>query len=82
MCLAKGKATDASPGDRKGVTDHVVRIASGGAKMDAMNFMTLCKECHDHKSRMEKLGWTCDKVGTYGNFIPASKEDAIKSLIE
>ena len=82
MCLAKGKATDASPGDRKGVTDHIVRIAAGGAKMDALNFMTLCKECHDRKSALEKQGWSCVTIGSYGNFLPANKSEAIKSLIE
>lgn len=82
MCLAMGKATDASPGDRKGVTDHIVRIASGGARMDAANFMTLCKPCHDRKSSLEKLGWTCDRVGVFGCFVPANKTMAIKSLIK
>lgn len=82
MCLTSGTLTDASPGGWKGVTDHIVRVSAGGARMDDNNFMTLCKPCHDRKSALERLGWTCDRVGSFGNFIPANKEQAIKTLIK
>ena len=82
MCKASGKLTDASPGDRKGVTDHIVSVSNGGARMDERNFMTLCKQCHDRKSALEKNGWTCDKGGDYGEYIPINKAEAIKTLIK
>ena len=80
LCLLQGKATDASPGDRKGVTDHIIRVTAGGHPRDAANFATLCKSCHDRKSALEKQGWTCDRIGNYGAFTPANKIRALETL--
>lgn len=82
LCRLDGRLTDASPGDRKGVTDHIVAVTRGGARMDARNFATLCKPCHDRKSALEKQGWSCAKFGNYGDFKPVDRDEALKSLLK
>ena len=37
------------------VTDHIIAVSAGGAKLDPANFMCLCHECHNRKSAMEKV---------------------------
>ena len=82
VCALSGRLTDASPGDRKGVTDHIVAVTRGGARMDERNFATLCKPCHDRKSALEKLGWSCATYGKFGDFKPVDKGSALRSLIK
>lgn len=82
LCMLQGKLTDASPGDRKGVTDHVVAVTKGGARMDERNFATLCKPCHDRKSILERNGWKCSTYGRFGDFKPIDKEAALRTLIK
>ncbi len=81
MCQARGVLTDATPGDLKGVTDHIVRLAAGGARWDVRNLMTLCKPCHDRKNGLEKNGWTCESKGEYGGKYPKDRAKAIQTLI-
>ena len=82
MCAISGKATDASPGERKGVTDHVVSITNGGARLDERNFATLCKSCHDRKSILERNGWRCETLGIEGELRPKDKAKALATLIK
>lgn len=48
MCLQKGRVT---PVD---VTDHVVSIDDGGAKLDESNLQSLCHTCHNSKTGSNK----------------------------
>lgn len=53
-CDEEGITTDCSPGLRRGVTDHIIPISRGGARLDPKNFQTLCNRHHDIKSAKEK----------------------------
>jgi len=46
-CRLNGKLIAAS------VVDHVVPITDGGAELDQANLQSLCKECHNAKTRRE-----------------------------
>lgn len=80
ICEAQGVVKDATPGEKKGVVDHIVRVNAGGAIYDAQNLMTVCQYHHDAKSRLEGMGWTCATFGKYGNFVPSNKEQTIEML--
>lgn len=58
-CLARGLVTAAIE------VDHVVPLFKGGAD-DESNLQSLCRECHDTKTRLD-LGWKvkggCDLNG-------------------
>lgn len=80
LCAHIGKLTDATPGDFKGVTDHIVRVAAGGHPRDAENFMTLCKDCHNRKTAAEGRGLTFETLGDYGEMLPISRTDVLNKL--
>lgn len=40
LCLLQGRTTDATPGGRKGVTDHIVRVSIGGAQRDVASWLS------------------------------------------
>ena len=80
LCAHLGKLTDASPGDFKGVTDHIVRVAAGGHVRDLNNFMTLCKDCHNRKTAAEGRGLTFETLGEYGEMLPVSRTDVLNKL--
>lgn len=80
LCKYVGKLTDASPGDFKGVTDHIVRVAAGGHPRDAENFMTLCKDCHTRKSIAEGHGLSFEAMGNYGEMVPVSRLQVLDKL--
>lgn len=81
VCKASGKITDASPGDKKGVLDHIITTSAGGAMWDARNHMTMCKQCHDRKRRKEKdeLILVPTLIGN-GGLIPMNRQDIIKVM--
>lgn len=37
-----------------GHIDHIVPIRKGGSRTDGRNLMTLCRTCHDIKTRLER----------------------------
>lgn len=80
ICEAQGLLSDATPGARKGVVDHIIRVNAGGAMYDNRNMMTICRSHHDAKSRLEGKGWTCDMIGTYGSLVPANRSKVIADL--
>lgn len=45
MCLAQGRVTPAV------LVDHIVPIRDGGAVLDDDNLQSLCRACHDQKSK-------------------------------
>ena len=49
-CLALGRTTEAA------VVDHVIPIKRGGAELDSNNLQSLCKPCHNAKTRQEGQG--------------------------
>lgn len=77
-CLLRGIAKDASPGGYKGVTDHIVSVTNGGARMDERNFATLCKQCHDRKSWHEGKGWRPESYGNFGAMLPIDRKKALQ----
>lgn len=56
-----------------GNVDHVVsRNIHQGAELDERNFCTLCKDCHDRKSALERHhGVLCETEQGEGGLIPA-----------
>lgn len=50
--------------------DHAIRVENGGAPLDIRNLMTMCKVCHDTKSRFEAHGFAPDATGEDGFKIP------------
>lgn len=80
ICEAQGLLNDATPGGKKGVVDHIVRVNNGGSMYDNRNMMTVCRSHHDAKSRLEGKGWTCDVVGTFGSLVPADRGKVITEL--
>jgi len=62
------------------VTDHIIRIESGGAKLDPANLMSMSSYYHDIKSGKEKttpilIEWV---LNDYGEKIPKNKADIFK----
>jgi len=55
-CICAVTGGDVTPGGRKGVTDHVIRVDDGGAFWDERNYMALTKAMHDRKSSLEGKG--------------------------
>lgn len=84
-CAANGVLTDVTPGGRKGVTDHVIRIEDGGATFDERNLLALCRRHHDRKSGMEGKGKfsgiECE-TNQWGERIPtaAARRDVIETI--
>lgn len=69
-------------GPRAGAIDHIVAINAGGSRLHEYNLWTLCKTCHDTKSRMEQHGLVVASWGDEGERIPAAGEkERIKQLI-
>ena len=82
VCEAKGIYTDCSDGNNNGIADHVIRILDGGHPYDERNLFTLCKKCHHVKSNMEGRGFLPARMASSdGYYLPASKEDIIKAII-
>ena len=82
VCEAKGIYTDCSDGNNNGIADHVIRILDGGHPYDERNLFTLCKRCHHVKSNMEGRGFLPARMASSdGYYLPASKEDIIKAII-
>lgn len=59
------------------VTDHLIRIESGGAKLDPMNLMNMCHNCHNQKSGKEThssilIPW---ELNDDGRRIPKDRTD-------
>ena len=81
MCKIQGILTDATPGNRKGVTDHVVRLTLGGALLDERNLCTLCRKCHNRKSAYELRGWGTEAISTSEGLVPVNKLEALRTLI-
>lgn len=86
-CLEMGIMTDITPGDKKGVTDHVVPISKGGAMLDDRNFMGLCGvnsffNHHAVKSGIE-LKFDIDCIETPNGFIPTQrgKREVIEKIL-
>jgi 5-methylcytosine-specific restriction protein A len=51
QCRAAGKLIEAV------VVDHIIAIEFGGAKLDPNNLQSLCKPCHNSKTRTdERMG--------------------------
>lgn len=80
LCQYIGKLTDASPGNFKGVTDHIIRVAAGGHPRNADNFMTLCQDCHNRKTSAEGKGLRFDTLGNYGELVPGSRVAVLEVL--
>ncbi len=57
MCYRKGLTTAAQ------VTDHVIELENGGAKLDDSNLQSLCISCHNTKTALERVG-RVENVGT------------------
>jgi 5-methylcytosine-specific restriction endonuclease McrA len=67
---------------RAGAIDHIVALPIG-AKLHEYNLWTLCKVCHDTKSRLEQHGLKVIGYGDEGEQIPAPGErERIKQLIK
>lgn len=81
LCKLQDILTDATPGNRKGVTDHVVRLTLGGALLDERNLCTLCRKCHNRKSAYELRGWGTPAITTTEGLVPINKIEALKTLI-
>lgn len=86
VCEALGEATDITPGQRKGSTDHVIRISKGGSMYDYQNLMGLCNYHHDLKSWMEsagKIDWLIGERNDYGYLVPtkAERQQVIDMLV-
>jgi 5-methylcytosine-specific restriction enzyme A len=60
-CEARGLVTQAEE------VDHIVPLSKGGVD-DRSNLQSLCKECHDEKTR-DDLGWRM-KPGADHNGMP------------
>lgn len=80
VCQYVGIITDASPGNRKGVTDHLVRLSSGGAKADSRNLCTMCESCHSRKRLQERNGWATAHIGSIGARVPMSRNEIIAHI--
>lgn len=64
--------------------DHIVRRKDGGAETDERNLQTLCRECHDKKSRLERHhGCLVEYEGAPGYRYPSAgeKEKLLNRLI-
>lgn len=55
-CLERNVFTFCAPGNKTGVTDHIIARSVGGAEWDNRNFMTLCNEHHNIKRGLEARG--------------------------
>lgn len=61
--------------------DHIVPVTHGGAPLDFQNLMTLCPNCHDTKSAMERhSGCLVEYEGEEGERYP--KEGSLVELLE
>ena len=80
VCQYVGLITDASPGNRKGVTDHLVRLSVGGAKADSRNLCTMCESCHNRKRLQERNGWTPAHIGSTGARVPLSRIEIVAHI--
>lgn len=49
-CKSNGKIVEATH------VDHIVPITSGGAELEQWNLQSLCKSCHERKTRIEQAG--------------------------
>lgn len=70
-CLEQGFLTDCTL-PRAGVVDHIIAVSAGGARYDVRNLWTLCRDCHERKSKMEQHK-QLDNVPTYtveGELLP------------
>jgi 5-methylcytosine-specific restriction enzyme A len=55
--------------------DHIVPIKSGGAKRDPSNLQSLCRPCHQEKTRAETDGKTWTPAKLRGCFPDGSPRD-------
>ena len=80
-CLSRGLHTDCTK-HFAGVVDHIIAISQGGSRTDARNLMTLCKPCHDQKSRLEGNGMRLPTYGEEPHRLPGTgaKETAINEI--
>lgn len=49
-CRKKNKLTEATH------VDHIVAIEYGGSMLDQRNLQSLCKPCHERKTRRDEIG--------------------------
>ena len=63
------------------VTDHIIPIKHGGARLNELNLMPLCSECHNSKSAREQRTPIIPYVGTFGEYIPSATRDAIINIM-
>lgn len=62
--------------------DHIVPVSQGGAPLDQRNLLTLCPNCHDRKSAMErhKGGSLIASIESESGLIP--NPEGIKHLFK
>lgn len=51
LCAECLKAERITPAE---ISDHVIPIRAGGARLDMANLQSLCKSCHRRKTNLEK----------------------------
>lgn len=61
-------------------TDHIYRMADGGAPFDTNNLMAICAECHDIKTAIENKGKLIldFELNESKERIPSNKEQIYK----
>ena len=81
-CLALGIHQDVTPGNKRGVLDHIIRPDQGGAPYDTANLMALCGvnsplNHHAIKSGLESRGLAlAGQRNEAGELIPTQEERA------
>lgn len=65
------------------VVDHIIPIAAGGAKLSPRNLQSLCAQCHNRKSAIEKQV-VVEKIVTIEGLLPTDegKRQIIQQLIQ
>ena len=76
VCLLNGKHAPTT------VTDHLVPIKFGGARLNPANLMALCSECHNNKSAREQRSPLLPYVGTFGEYLPSATRDEMLTIIQ
>lgn len=82
-CLYIEQLTDISPGGRRGVTDHIIRMDDGGAKQDVGNLLGLCNKHHNRKSWLEGKGLliiTEEYLNDWGERVPT--EESVEHILK
>ena len=64
VCWHEGIATPATQ------TDHIIRLADGGAPFDDRNLMPICDHHHSGKNKLENSGWKPRTMYTINGYIP------------